>query len=51
MDDVSTISVEMGETNTVVLVRVPGAEAPWRCEYGYVDGAPAVQRVFYTAEG
>jgi hypothetical protein len=45
--EVSTISAERGENATIVLVRVPGAQAPWRCEYG----ATGVQRVFYTGEG
>lgn len=51
VSNVSTISVEDGENATIVLVRVPGAEAPWRCDYGFVDGSPGVLRVMYTAEG
>ncbi len=49
--DVSTISVEEGETSTKVMVRVPGARAPWQCNWGYRDGAPAVLEVFYAGEG
>jgi starvation-inducible outer membrane lipoprotein len=45
--DVSTISVRQGETSTVVLVRVPGAQAPWRCDWG-PSGVIGVQ---YTSEG
>ncbi len=32
-DRVSLISVERGETATIVMVRVEGAEAPWRCRH------------------
>lgn len=46
--DVSTINSRQGENSTVVLVRVPGAQAPWQCEYGYRGGSSAVLRVFYT---
>lgn len=45
--DVSTISVEMGETSTHVLVKVPGAQKPWRCDH---DGRK-VLRVMYMGEG
>ena len=43
----SIISAERGENATIVLVPVPGAQAPRRCKYG----ATGVQRVFYTGEG
>ncbi len=49
--DVSTLSVEMGETSTRVMVQVPGAQAPWQCNWGYRDGRPAVLEVFYAGEG
>lgn len=44
---VSTISETMGETATNVLVRVAGAEKPWRCDH---DGNK-VLRVLYMGEG
>ncbi len=43
----TTISVTKGETATIVMVRVPGAERPWRCDYG----AYGVLRVLYTGRG
>lgn len=49
--DVSTISVEMGENSTKVLVRVPGAQAPWQCDWGYTDHGPGVLSVMYLGEG
>ncbi len=49
--DVSTISVKQGENATNVLVRVPGAQKPWHCDYGYTDKGPGVLQVFYTGEG
>jgi hypothetical protein len=49
--DVSTIYVEMGENRTKVLVRVPSAQAPWQCDWGYTDRGPGVLRVFYTSKG
>ncbi len=50
-DDVSTISFDIGETSTKVMVQVPGAQAPWQCNWGYRDGKPAVLEVFYAGEG
>ena len=47
----SVISAEMGETSTAVMVEVPEAQAPWQCNWGYVDGEPGALEVFYTAEG
>ncbi|MEZ5908797.1 MAG: hypothetical protein R3D31_08370 [Hyphomicrobiaceae bacterium] len=43
----SVISVRRGETSTIVLIRVPGAKAPWRCDHG----TTGVLRVFYTQAG
>lgn len=45
--NVSTISVRMGETSTQVLVRVPGAQKPWRCDHN----GRKVLRVMYMGEG
>lgn len=45
--DVSTISVKKGETSIYVLVKVAGAENPWRCDH---DGKK-VLRVMYMGEG
>ncbi len=50
-DDLSVLSSEMGENSTKVLVEVPGAAAPWHCEWGYRDGSPAVLNVYYGGEG
>lgn len=47
----SVISSEMGENSTVVKVRVPGAQAPWQCDWGYTDSGPGVLRVMYMGEG
>ncbi|MCB1503361.1 MAG: hypothetical protein H6876_10610 [Hyphomicrobiaceae bacterium] len=44
---VSTISVKKGETATQVLVKVQGAQKPWRCDH---DGKK-VLRVMYMGEG
>lgn len=40
-------SSSMGETSTRVLVDVPGAQAPWVCEWG----GNGVSQVYYGAEG
>ena len=45
--DVSTLSVEMGENLTTVIVSVPSAEQPWACTWNF-DG---VQAVYYMGEG
>ncbi len=50
-NDLRVISAEMGENSTTILVEVPGAQAPWHCEWGYRDGSPAVLQVYYGAEG
>lgn len=47
----SVIRSEMGENSTVVQVRVPGAQAPWQCDWGYTDSGPGVLRVMYMGEG
>jgi hypothetical protein len=44
----SVISAEVSEANTVVMVKVPGAEAPWAC-YASPDGQ--VSEVSYMGEG
>lgn len=44
----SVISSEMGENYTVVKVRVPEAQAPWQCDWGYTDEGPGVVSVMYT---
>lgn len=44
---VSVISARRGETSFIVLVKVSGAQAPWRCDH---DGTKVI-RVLYTAEG
>lgn len=44
----SVISSEMGENYTVVKVRVPEAQAPWQCDWGYTDQGPGVVSVMYT---
>lgn len=46
-DAVRVRSATMGENFTTVLVDVPGAQAPWVCEWGG-DG---VSEVYYGAEG
>lgn len=45
---VSTISVSPSEAATTVMVKVPGAEAPWKCNS---DSDGNVAEVTYTAEG
>lgn len=45
---VSTISVNPSQENTSVMVRVPGAQAPWSCTY---QGGKVVEVFFAGSEG
>ncbi len=45
---VSTISVNPSQENTSVMVRVPGAQAPWSCTY---QGGKVAEVFFAGSEG